>query len=585
MMLRRLNPGWVRLGVPVVSAALLCGCENAAGPTQAVRQATPRTATEDAGTEGDGLRACDDPELKPVEPAPGVGTLTGGYPSPAADPGIRLARPFPLVDPRSPLPVVTIPDLPLRPLRPMAAPVETDRSTEQGPTLRAADDDAVEPLPAIEPLPAVDLPGQSPAPELEQPLGDLPPLSGISTPPVASPAAAPTRPGPSVVRRESAPAATQPAPSRGAAESARTQLLHAARGQSPRGQAPRGVAPRGVAVGTAAHTPSMARPASAPRAAAAPPSDAMQAVTHRAELAIQRGYDLAGRGALYSARAEFIQALRTIAQALDLRAGDRRHSEALAAGLKALDEAEDFVPPSTSLESDFDVAVLIRAHDTPVCKGIGDDKLLPVLVLRQYYNYAQQQLVVAVGGEEAASMALFGLGKTFGTLAEQQTTSVVAAEPKAMVFHQAALTTHPGNFLAANELAVLTARFGEYATARALLQYSASLSPHSAVWRNLSLVHERLGEPRLAQLARREAELALARETSVQPGNREGIIPASDVQWVDPATFASSGQALADMPPPAVSDQPKPSPAAGKTQRSASGDQGRSASWWKWWSR
>ena len=327
-------------------------------------------------------------------------------------------------------------------------------------------------------------------------------------------------------------------------------------------------------------------PARARVSTAAPRSAAMQAVTHRAEQAIQRGYDLAGRGALYSARAEFIQALRTIAQALDLRGGDRRHSAALAAGLKALEEAEDFVPPSTSLETDIDVAVLIRAHDTPVCKQLHDDQLLPVLVLRHYYSYAQEKLVAAGGGEEAASMALFGLGKTFGALAEQQITSVVAAEPKAMVFHQAALTTYPGNFLAANELAVLTARFGEYATARALLQYSASLSPHSAVWRNLALVHERLGEQRLALLARREADLALSRETSARPGNREGIMPASDVQWVDPSTFASAGQSLAESPPPAAAPQSKSSSSASKPEKPAAKEQPRSAaSWWKWWER
>lgn len=573
----------------MVGALLLCGCENAAQPPQVVPTQTAQDVSSRLEDVSDGLHACADPNLKPVETTPGVGTLTGGYPAPPGDSGIRLARPFPLVDPRSPLPVVTIPHAPFRPSEPTATD-DGERSAEQGPMLRAPDEDTVAPLPPVEPLPPIELPeGISPsaaedsardARDPEPPLasGTVRPAAPVVAPPSAPIAESGAPRMPSVVKRQPTGPASGPAMPRGTGGTAREQLLQAARGQTTHSQP----------AGASAKTPAAAGPARARMAVAAPRSAAMQAVTHRAEQAIQRGYDLAGRGALYSARAEFIQALRTIAQALDLRVGDRRHSAALAAGLKALEEAEDFVPPSTSLESDIDVTVLIRAHDTPVCKELRDEQLLPVVVLRHYYTYAQEKFVVAGGGEEAASMALFGLGKTFGALADQQITNVVAAEPKAMVFHQAALTTYPGNFLAANELAVLTARFGEYATARALLQYSVSLSPHSAVWRNLALVHDRLGEQRLSQLARREAELALARETSARPGNREGIIPASDVEWVDPATFATSGQALADLQSPVAADPSKSSSSAAKRVKPAANkanNQPRSASWWKWWAR
>lgn len=308
----------------------------------------------------------------------------------------------------------------------------------------------------------------------------------------------------------------------------------------------------------------------------------MQAVNQRAEEMIRRGYHLAERGALYSGRAEFIQALSTIAQALDLAAASREHTQALAAGLTALEEAEDFVPLGSGLETDLDLPVLIRAHRTPVCKEMDASGLLSVTVLQQYYTYAQEQLASAAGGQEAASMAMLGLGKTYSTLAIEKTVPAAVAEPKAMVFHWAALSAHPGNFLAANELAVLEARWGQFATARSLLQYSLNILPHSAVWQNLATVHDRLGEGNLAGLARHEAEIAAKREAEAKPGNPEGIVPSTDVAWLDAKAFAATSRSEIDPQKPIAAGeqgamvQAKPAVApAPPRQRSA-------AAWFPW---
>jgi tetratricopeptide (TPR) repeat protein len=310
--------------------------------------------------------------------------------------------------------------------------------------------------------------------------------------------------------------------------------------------------------------------------------DAMRAVTQRAEQTIRHGYHLAERGALYSARAEFIQALRVIAQATDVRSGAREHIESLSAGLTALEEAEDFIPDGSRLESDLDVAALIKAHQTPICKGLDADELLPVVVLQHYYTYAQERLAVAAGGTEAASMALFGLGKTYATMAVDKSMPSAIAEPKAMVFHWAALSAHGGNFLAANELAVLEARWGQNATARTLLQHSVAILPHAAVWRNLALVHQRLGETKLAELAMQEAERASQREAAASPGNPQGIVPSADVQWLDSREFAATSRAELDVQKPAApvatapgaSTTPVVTPAPPR-QRSATG-------WFPW---
>lgn len=335
---------------------------------------------------------------------------------------------------------------------------------------------------------------------------------------------------------------------------------------------PRGTAPGGR----------MALPRRPPAVPAAQNSEAMRAVTRQVEEMIRRGYHLAERGALYSGRAEFIQALSTIAQALDLQAGGRRHTEALAAGLTALEEAEDFIPSGSGLETDLDLPTLLRAHHTPICKQTDTSNLLPVTLLQQYYTYAQDQLARASGGQEAASMAMLWLGKTYSTLALEKSLPAAVAEPKAMVFHWAALSTHGGNFLAANELAVLEARWGQLATARSLLLYSLSVLPHSAVWRNLSTVHQRLDETQLAELALREADIAAKREAAAKLGNSEGIVPSSDVQWLDTQTFASTSRSEIDPQRPLeAADQRQAAPAASVTEPSPP-RQRAAAAWFPW---
>jgi tetratricopeptide (TPR) repeat protein len=300
-------------------------------------------------------------------------------------------------------------------------------------------------------------------------------------------------------------------------------------------------------------------------------SPELEAVARQAERQVRRGFSLAARGALYSARAQFIQALRTIAQALDVRSGERRHSEALSAGLSALDEAEDFVPRGSRVEADLDIATLVRGHSTPILKEASADELVAVTAQQRYYTYAQEQLAVAAGGEEAGSMALFGLGKTYGTLAQQRSPQVVAPESKAMVYHQAAVTTAPGNYLAANELAVLAAQYGRYETARTLLQHSVALAPQADIWRNLAVVHRRLGETQLAELAEKQAAAAAERDAAGKTPP-ELALPA-EVQWLEPKDFATTSKPATDLQSPTLAE-PTENPAAAAAPRT-----GWSAPW------
>ena len=68
----------------------------------------------------------------------------------------------------------------------------------------------------------------------------------------------------------------------------------------------------------------------------------MTGVVRDAERHNGRGFDLATRGAVMAARREFIEGLRNIALQLDKDGETRHFTHALACGLAALDEADDF---------------------------------------------------------------------------------------------------------------------------------------------------------------------------------------------------------------------------------------------------
>jgi tetratricopeptide (TPR) repeat protein len=258
---------------------------------------------------------------------------------------------------------------------------------------------------------------------------------------------------------------------------------------------------------------------------------AMQAVSERAIAITENAGRLADRGAFYSARSEFIQALRVVTQALDAQAGDSTHSQALSEGLRALNEADDFAPQGSKLEADLNLASILASHRTPVLKEADTTSLTPLTALQQYYGFAQARLAQAGGHEPAASHALFGMGRLTTVLAERSPDDRRLHAPKAMALFQAALAVDGRNHRAAQELGVLYAQFGQLEDARRLLVISVNLSPRKETWHNLAIVHERLGEADLARKARYELELA------ARGGAPQLAANGINVQWVDPAKF------------------------------------------------
>ena len=276
----------------------------------------------------------------------------------------------------------------------------------------------------------------------------------------------------------------------------------------------------------------------------------MEEVAREADLHTRAGFDLAGRGAYHSARAEFIQALRLVAQGLDGEHGGRTHADALAAGLAALDEAEDFVPRGSRLEADLDVPGIVAGHRTTVLKDASVGGVLPMDAVRRYLTFAQDQLAVAAGGEVAGSMALHAMGKLHAAVASRQGVDGRLAEPAAVTCYQASLLVCQRNYMASNDLGVLLARGGRHADAIAAFEHSLSVQRNSTTWTNLAKVYRRLGDADTAGRAETLAQASLQEEKT----RLATVGGAPRANWVGPGEFAESYAKMPDF------DRPPPTP-------------------------
>lgn len=271
----------------------------------------------------------------------------------------------------------------------------------------------------------------------------------------------------------------------------------------------------------------------------------MQVVSARSMQLCRDGLRLAERGAIYSARAKFIEALRAVARALDVEQQTALYTKALTAGMTALKESSDFTPRSGATQ-EIDVRHAIISHRTPVLKHNEGGLPSATLAVQRYYTYAQEQLAAAAGQDPAGSFALYCLGRI--SLAPEQTAlNAQEKASQAVVFHQSALLVDPANFVAANEAAVLLADAGRLEQARTLLLQSLSVAPQAAVWQNLAIVHTRLGENDLA---------AQARSKAASLAHPAPVTSTGPVTWVDPATFARIKSASDGLQLPLTASKP-----------------------------
>jgi len=235
--------------------------------------------------------------------------------------------------------------------------------------------------------------------------------------------------------------------------------------------------------------------------------------------------------------------LRRVAQAKDMAANSEEHSQALAAGLRALDEADDFVPGGVQLEAELDVRATASSHRTPALPE-HPKKVLPHEAVASYHHFAQQQLAKAVAGEQAGSMALYGLGRIDAQLADRRDDDVRFVRG-AMTMYAAALAACPHNHLAANELGVLECRTGRPAEAVRLFERTIDIAPSATAYHNLAVAQQKLGLHAHAQANEQESQRLAAWERA-----RGTLSQRAGVQWISPDEMARVAQPTALTPPP-----------------------------------
>lgn len=314
--------------------------------------------------------------------------------------------------------------------------------------------------------------------------------------------------------------------------------------------------------------PPQFKPAPAPHLEPTAEERAVLAVRERMNSLVDQGLILAQRGAYFSARAEFIQALRLATQTLDTAQGTHRHSAALAEAIVAMDEAGDFIPSGARLEADVDLAMVVCSHRTKILHQADLRELTALTAAQRYFAFAQQKLALACGGLPEASRALVGLGRIQEHLYETGGDGRSLIGPRSMALYQTALVVNDTNYEAANELGVMLARYGQFGDAKRALLQGAEATSRPELWANLAAIHQRLGETHLAHQARLEAEHA--RQLAQSQNAAQNKLDA--VRWVSPEEMAAHGRrdgGLKQAQPPAET----PAPVAQKRPATS------------WWSR
>jgi hypothetical protein len=176
-------------------------------------------------------------------------------------------------------------------------------------------------------------------------------------------------------------------------------------------------------------------------------TDQIAAAAHRADVQTRRGFSLARRGMRLSARREFVESLRILAEALDESRDCHAHRDALARGLLALEESRDLNRHGALL------AEATAGHQTPILDEENLDRLTFWDAQQRYLDYAYEQLAAVAPSESVASLALYGLGRSEAVAVPYEVSAGAA-----VACYRAALAVDARNSLASHELGIHLAR-------------------------------------------------------------------------------------------------------------------------------
>jgi hypothetical protein len=243
------------------------------------------------------------------------------------------------------------------------------------------------------------------------------------------------------------------------------------------------------------------------------------------ERRLSYAFDLAQRGATFSANAEFREVINLCALELDARTGGTSRREALHQAWVALDEAEEFNTGRLELSSADEIRQIAAGHKTPVLKGAAARAADSIQAVQAYYAFAEERFTYAGRGLPGASLAHYGLARTLVVPGTQ----VAQAAGKSALLQRVAVAIAPQNALARNELGVLLAEHGQLDEAERLFRQSLATSETPETWRNLAVVHARKGDRPASQAALAAADKLAAKETrAAQPAITPLDQPAGD---------------------------------------------------------
>lgn len=232
-------------------------------------------------------------------------------------------------------------------------------------------------------------------------------------------------------------------------------------------------------------------------------------------------FDLAQRGATYSAAVEFQAVLGLCALELDSRNGGTSHRDALRQGLVALSEADQFGGDQVDWRESGDVRAIAAAHATPIVREHAANPVDSIQAVQAYYTYAEERLSYACGELPGSSLAFYGMGRTIIV----PDTAVAHAAGKAALYHRVALVVAPQNVLAGNELGVLLVQHGRLREAEKVFQQCVATNGSPVSRQNLLAVYarkeERQTKPEVIKVSAASfAETTEATSTSTANGKR-----------------------------------------------------------------
>jgi tetratricopeptide (TPR) repeat protein len=249
------------------------------------------------------------------------------------------------------------------------------------------------------------------------------------------------------------------------------------------------------------------------------------------ERRLSYAFDLAQRGATYTADAEFRAVLGLCALEMDAREGGTSHREALREGLIAVHEADQFGGEQLDWRDAADVRSVATSHVTPVLAG-APGPVDSIKAVQAYYMYAEQRLAYACQGLPGASLAYYGWARTIVLPGSK----IPHASGKAALLQRVALAIAPQNVLAANELGVLLAQHGQLDDAEKIFKQCVATDATPETWRNLAVVYARQGNENASRSALAAGDALAADKKSRAIHRAEAITP------VEGATTEPNGE-------------------------------------------